>query len=298
MYITVTGATGFIGRRLIERLAPAKHQLHALSRHTNVKFGDIAIWISKWDPMSEAPPRESIVNAEAIVHLAGEPVAQRWTPQAKTKIRESRVQGTRRLVEALSKLSTKPSVLVCASAIGIYGSRGDEILTEASAPANDFLAEVCQAWEKEALAAESMGIRVARIRTGIVVGKGGGALEKMLPPFKAFVGGKIGSGKQWMSWIHIDDLAGIVCYALANPLSGAFNGTAPNPVTNSEFTRKLAGALGRPALFPVPGLALQALFGEMSGMLLGSQRVLPRATEAAGYKFQYPELAPALRSIL
>jgi len=298
MYITVTGATGFIGRRLIERLAPAKHQLHALSRHTNVKFGDIAIWISKWDPMSEAPPRESIVNAEAIVHLAGEPVAQRWTPQAKTKIRESRVQGTRRLVEALSKLSTKPSVLVCASAIGIYGSRGDEILTEASAPANDFLAEVCQAWEKEALAAESMGIRVARIRTGIVLGKGGGALEKMLPPFKAFVGGKIGSGKQWMSWIHIDDLVGIICHALANPMSGVFNGTAPNPVTNSDFTAKLAAALGRPALFPVPAFALKIMFGEMAGVLLGSQRVLPRATEAARYQFQYPELGAALRDIL
>jgi len=298
MNITISGATGFVGRRLIERLAPGKHQLHALTRHTNVKFGDIAVWVSKWDPMTEAPPLERIVNADAIVHLAGEPVAQRWTAESKALIRESSVQGTRRLVEALAKLTKKPSALVCASAIGIYGSRGDEILTETSAPGNDYLAEVCQAWEKEALAAESLGIRVARIRIGIVLGKGGGALEKMLPPFKAFVGGRIGSGKQWMSWVHLDDLTGIIAYALSNPLSGAFNGTAPNPAVNSEFTRQLASALGRPALFPVPEFALQAIFGEMSGMLTGSQRVLPRATEAAGYRFQYPDLQPALRNIL
>src|SRR5205807_8146026 len=165
------------------------------------------------------------------------------------KIRDSRVQGTRRLVQALSKQPRRPSVLVCASAIGIYGSRGDEILTESSAPASDFLARVCQGWESEAAKGEALGIGVSRIRIGVVLGKGGGALEKMLPPFKAFVGGKIGSGKQWMSWIHLDDLTGIVSYALANPLSGAFNGTAPNPVINSEFTTQLALTLGRPALF-------------------------------------------------
>jgi uncharacterized protein (TIGR01777 family) len=298
MNITITGATGFIGRRLIERLAEGRHQLHALSRHTNVRFGDIAVWISKWDPMTEEPPEESIANADAIVHLAGEPVAQRWTPAAKTKILESRVQGTRRLVQALSTQRRRPSVLVSGSAIGIYGSQGDTILTETSAPADDYLAEVCKEWEKQAELAESLGIRVARIRTGVVLGKGGGALEKMLPPFKAFVGGKIGSGKQWMSWIHLDDLVGIICHALQNPMSGPFNGTAPNPVTNADFTSALASALGRPALFPVPSLALKAIFGEMSSVLLGSQRVLPRATEAAGYKFEYPELAPALRNIL
>jgi uncharacterized protein (TIGR01777 family) len=298
MNITITGATGLIGRRLVARLGREPHQIHALSRHTNIKFGDTAVWVSKWDPMTEEPPEESLVNADAIVHLAGEPVAQRWTPEAKTKILESRVQGTRRLVQALSTQKHRPAALVCASAIGIYGSRGDEVLTESSTLAGDFLAEVCKEWEEQARLAESLGIRVARIRTGIVLGKGGGALEKMLPPFKAFVGGKIGSGKQWMSWIHIDDLVGIICHALTNPMSGVFNGTAPNPVTNSDFTAKLAGALGRPALFPVPALALKAMFGEMAGMLLGSQRVLPRATEAAGYKFQYPELAPALGDIL
>jgi TIGR01777 family protein len=175
---------------------------------------------------------------------------------------------------------------------------GDEILTESSAPGADYLAEVCQEWEKQAAKAESLGIRVARIRTGVVLGKGGGALEKMLPPFKMFVGGRIGSGKQWMSWIHLDDLVGIICHALINPMNGPFNGTAPNPVTNAQFTSERRATLGRPALFPVPAFALKTMFGEMSEMLLGGQRVLPEATKAAGYRFQYPELGPALRHIL
>lgn len=298
MNITITGATGFIGRRLIERLSREPHQLHVLSRGTNIKFGDTAVWISKWDPVVEDPPPESLANADAIVHLTGEPVAQKWTPEAKTKIRESRVRSTERLVRALSAQPRRPAVLVCGSAIGFYGSRGDEILTESSAPGADYLAEVCQEWEKQAAKAESLGIRVARIRTGVVLGKGGGALEKMLPPFKMLVGGRIGSGKQWMSWIHLDDLVGIICHALINPMNGPFNGTAPNPVTNAQFTSELAGALGRPALFPVPAFALKAMFGEMSEMLLGGQRVLPEATKAAGYRFQYPELGPALRHIL
>jgi uncharacterized protein (TIGR01777 family) len=302
MNITITGATGFIGRRLIEILANepgnVRHQLHALSRRTNIRFGETAVWISKWDPMTEDPPAESLANADAIVHLAGEQVAQRWTPEAKARIRESRVRSAQRLVGALAKLPRRPSTLVCASAIGIYGSRGDEILTETSAPGNDYLAEVCRAWEEQAVAAEKLGIRVARIRIGVVLGRGGGALQKMLPPFRAFVGGKIGSGKQWMSWIHLDDMVGILRHAIMNPMSGVFNATAPNPVTNEQFTAELAKALSRPALFPVPGFALKAMFGEMSEILLGGQRVLPRATEAAGYRFQYPGLAEALRKIL
>ena len=303
MNITITGATGFIGRRLIELLASetgpgAPHQIHVLSRRTNVRFGETAVWISKWDPMTEDPPAESLANADAIVHLAGEPVAQRWTPEAKTKIRESRVRSTERLVRALGQQGRRPAVLVCASAIGIYGSRGDEILTEMSAPGNDYLAEVCRAWEEQATAAEKLGMRVARIRIGVVLGKRGGALEKMLPPFRAFVGGRIGSGKQWMSWIHLDDMAGILRHAISNPISGAFNATAPNPVTNAQFTAELAKALGRPAIFPAPGFALKAMFGEMAEMLLGGQRVLPRATETTGYRFQYPGLAEALRNII
>ena len=298
MNITITGATGFIGRRLIERLSAAPHQIHALTRRTSARFGDTAVWISKWDPAAEEPPADSIANADAIVHLAGEPVAQRWTREAKAKIRDSRVQSTRRLVDALSKQPRRPQALICGSAVGIYGSRGDEILTEASPPGAGYLAQVCSEWEEEAVRAELLGVRVVRLRTGVALGKGGGALEKMLPPFKAFVGGRIGSGKQWMPWIHLDDLVGIICYALDNPLSGACNGTAPNPVTNSEFTGELARALGRPAIFPVPAIALKAIFGEMSEVLLASQRVLPKAAEAAGYRFQYPELGPALRAIV
>jgi uncharacterized protein (TIGR01777 family) len=298
MNITITGATGFIGRRLIERLAREPHQLHALSRRTNVKFGDTAVWISKWDPMTEDPPPESLANADAVVHLAGEPVAQRWTPEVKAKIRESRRRGTESLVRAIAAQPRRPAVLVCASAIGIYGSRGDEILTESSSPAHDFLAEVCEEWERQATAAEALGVRVAKIRIGVVLGKGGGALQKILPPFKAFVGGKLGSGKQWMSWVHVDDVVGILYHALTHPMSGAFNATAPNPVTNAQFTTELASALGRPAIFPVPAFALKAMFGEMADMLLGGQRVLPRATLEAGCKFQYPELAGALCRIL
>jgi uncharacterized protein len=296
--ITITGATGFIGRRLIERLGTGEHQLHVLSRHTNIRFGNTAVWIGKWDPMAEDPPKESLVNADAIVHLAGEPVAQRWTPEAKRKIRESRVESTRRLAQALAELKQRPRVMICSSAIGIYGSRGDEALTESSTPGTDFLAEVCQEWEKEASAVESLGVRVVKVRTGVVLGKGGGALQKMLPPFKAFVGGKLGSGKQWMSWIHLDDLVGILCHALTNPMSGVFNGTAPNPVTNADFTAALGKELGRPTLFPVPAFALKAMFGEMAEILLGGQRVLARATETAGYRFQYPELGGALRDIV
>lgn len=298
MNITITGATGFIGRRLIDALSREPHQLHSLSRRTNVRFGDRAVWISRWDSTAEDPPAESLANADAIVHLAGEPVARRWTPAAKAKIRESRVRGTERLVRAIEKQPRRPAALVCASAVGIYGSRGDEILTESSEPGNDFLAQVCREWEERAMAAEALGMRVARIRIGVVLGKGGSALEKMLPPFRACVGGRIGSGKQWMSWIHIDDLVGILRYALTHPMSGAFNATAPNPVTNARFTSELAKALGRPALFPVPGFALKVGFGEMAEILLGGQRVLPQAAEAAGYRFQFPDLADALRDIL
>jgi uncharacterized protein (TIGR01777 family) len=298
MNITITGATGFIGRRLIERLGREPHQLHALSRRTNVKFGETAVWISKWDSITDDPPPESLANSDAIVHLAGEPVAQRWTPEVKVKIRESRWRGTERLVRTIASQPRRPSVLVSASAIGIYGPHGDEILTESSPTGQGFLPEVCEEWERQATAAEALGVRVAKIRIGIVLGKDGGALEKMLPAFKAFVGGRLGSGKQWMSWVHIDDLVGIICHALTNPLSGVFNATAPNPVTNERFTAELGSALGRPAVFPVPGFVLKAILGETADVLLKGQRVAPQATQAAGYRFQYPDLAEALRNIV
>ena len=262
----------------MKSLAQAGHSPRALSRH--------------------APPAESLREADAVIHLAGEPLAQRWTAEAKRRIRESRVAGTRNLVEALAALPRRPEALICASAIGYYGSRGDEVLTESSAPGSGFLPEVCVAWEREAQAAEAFGMRVVRVRTGLVLDAGGGALVRMLPPFRMGVGGRLGSGRQWMSWIHLEDLAALFQFAVESQVRGPLNAVAPNPVTNSDFTRELARALRRPAVFPVPGFALRLLFGEMADVLLASQRVAPGAAEAAGFRFRFPQLAPALEGLL
>ena len=297
MRIAITGASGLIGRRLLKNLAAAGHSLHVLSRHagTNLPPG---VRLSVWDASRGEPPADSLQDVDAVVHLAGEPVAQRWNAHARQAIRQSRVTGTRNLVQALAKLPKKPEVLVCASAVGYYGSRGDEILNESSSPGADYLAQICVDWEQEAQAAEASGIRVVRVRTGLVLDARGGALPRMLPPFRMGVGGKLGSGKHWMSWIHLEDLAALFQFALANPVTGPLNGVAPNPVINADFTRALAAAVHRPAIFPVPAFALRLLFGEMSEILLSSQRALPQAAEAAGFRFRYPELAPALAAVL
>jgi len=293
--VTLTGATGFIGRKLTERLLAGSHSLHLLGRRP---APGLPFWA--WDAGGNAsPPLESLRDSQAVAHLAGEPVSQRWTPEARQRIRSSRVEGTRRLVEALAALPRPPAVLVCASAIGIYGSRGDGILTESSPPGGGFLAEVCQEWEQAADQAASAGIRVVKLRTGVVLGPGGGALQRMLPLFKAGLGGRLGSGRQWMSWINLEDLVELICLALEQPeLAGPLNATAPSPVTNAEFTRQLAARLRRPALLPVPAFALRMVFGEMASVLLDSQRVLPQAALAAGFRFRYPELGPALRDLL
>jgi uncharacterized protein (TIGR01777 family) len=278
-------------------LAKDGHVLTALSRHagTNLPPG---VRLSVWDPVKGEAPADGLRDADAVIHLAGTPVAQRWNAQVKRDIRESRVAGTRNLVQGISKLTRKPQVLVCASAIGYYGSRGDEVLAESAAPGSDYLSEVCVAWEKEARSAEALGMRVVRVRTGVVLDARGGALPRMLPPFRMGVGGKLGSGKHWMSWIHLDDLAALFQFALVKPVSGAVNGVAPNPVTNAEFTRTLAAAVHRPAIFPVPGFALRLLFGEMSEILLASQRAAPKAAESAGFTFRFPQLAGALADVL
>jgi uncharacterized protein (TIGR01777 family) len=230
------------------------------------------------------------------VHLAGEPVSQRWTKAARERIRSSRVEGTGRLVEALR--ADPPRVLVSASAVGYYGSRGDEVLTEASHPADDFLGEVCREWEHEARKAEEFGVRVVSLRNGVVLGKGG-ALGKMLPPFKLGLGGKMGDGKQWMAWIHVADVIGLIEFAISSAqLTGPVNATAPNPVTNAEFTRKLAAALHRPAIFPIPKFALHLLFGDMARIVYASQRVIPEAALEAGYEFRFPALNSALLDLL
>lgn len=297
MNIAISGASGLIGRRLLKVLAKDGHSLTVLSRHAGTNLAP-GIRLAVWDAARGEPPVDAVREAGAVIHLAGAPVAQRWTAPVKREIRESRVVGTRNLVAALSKLARKPQVLICASAVGYYGSRGDEVLAESAAPGSDYLAEVCVAWEKEAQAAEALGIRVVRVRIGMVLDARGGALPRMLPPFKMGVGGKLGSGRHWMSWIHLDDLAALFQFALAKPLSGAVNGVAPNPVTNADFTRALAAAVHRPAIFPVPGFALRLLFGEMGDILLASQRVAPKAAESAGFTFRFPELAGALTDVL
>ena len=298
MTITVTGATGFIGNRLVHDLLRAGHSIQAIGRKRSAGLPQ-AVRFSEWQSTEAEPPPESLAIADAIVHLAGEPVAQRWTPEVKGRIRSSRVDGTRNLVNALSKQSHQPRVLVCASAIGYYGSRGDEVLTETSAPGRDFLSQVVVDWEQAAQEAEAVGIRVVSLRFGVVLGKDGGALAKMLPPFRLGLGGRLASGQQWMSWIHVDDVIGLVRFSLDNSSArGPMNATSPNPVTNAEFTRELAAAVHRPAIFPVPRFALNLLFGEMAEVILGSQRVLPKATQSAGFQFQYPELRPALVRLL
>jgi uncharacterized protein (TIGR01777 family) len=295
--ITLTGASGLIGRRLLKNLAAAGHGLRVLSRHagTNLPPG---VGISVWEPMSGPPPAEALSNADAVIHLAGEPVAQRWTDGAKGRIRESRVTGTRHLVQGLAALRVKPKALICSSATGYYGGRGDELLRESSAPGAGFLPEVCVAWEREAQAAEGLGIRVVRIRTGIVLDPRGGALRQMLPPFRMGAGGRLGDGKQWMSWVHLADLAALYQFAVENPVNGALNGVAPNPVPNATFTRELARALHRPAIFPVPVFGLKLLFGEMSEILLASQRAVPAAAIGFAFQFRFPDLAGALADLL
>jgi uncharacterized protein len=298
MNITVTGATGFIGARLVQNLLQSGHSVHALGRK-RIRTLPAAVRFSEWHSTEAEPPVESLATADAIIHLAGEPVAQRWTPEVKQRIRSSRVDGTRNLVSALAKLSRRPQVLVCASAIGYYGSRGDEVLTETSSPGRDFLAQVVVDWEQAAQKAEALGIRVAPLRFGVVLGKDGGALAKMLPPFRLGLGGRLASGQQWMSWIHVDDVIGLIRFALENStIRGPMNATAPQPLPNLEFTKELAAALHRPAIFPVPRFALKLLFGEMAEAILGSQRVIPQAARSAGFQFEYPELRPALVRLL
>jgi uncharacterized protein (TIGR01777 family) len=297
MRALVTGATGFIGRRLVASLdAPA-----ALSRDpARARQSLPGARAFAWEPAAGPPPAEAFAGVDAVFHLAGDPVAGgRWTARKKARVRDSRVLGTRHLVSALAGLPEKPRALVAASAVGFYGDRGDEVLDESSSIGSGFLAEVCRDWEAEASKAADLGLRVVHVRIGVVLGEGGGALEKMLLPFRLGLGGRLGSGRQWLSWIHLDDLAEIFLLAARNEdLSGPVNGVAPNPVTNTAFTRTLASVLGRPAIFPVPALALRLATGEFAGVLLASQRVLPRAARGAGFTFRHPALEGALREIL
>ncbi|MEO8126197.1 MAG: TIGR01777 family oxidoreductase [Bryobacteraceae bacterium] len=298
MNITLTGASGFLGTRLIRRLLRDGHTLHVLGRSRSPSLPP-AVWFTEWDAVKQPAPKASLSDADAVIHLAGEPVAQRWNSEVKQRILDSRKIGTRNLVRGLADAAQRAPVLVSASASGYYGDRGDETLVEDSGPGRGFLPEVCLEWEQQALNAETMGIRVATVRIGIVLGKEGGALAQMLPAFKMGAGGRLGSGRQWMSWIHADDLIELFIFAIMRDnVAGAVNGVSPNPVRNADFTAALARVLHRPAIFAVPRLALKVLFGEMGGIVLGSQKILPKAAEGAGFRFRYPEITEALTNLL
>jgi uncharacterized protein (TIGR01777 family) len=297
MKCVISGGTGFIGRRIVDFLLRDQHYVGVWSRKPG-KEQRAAVASFSWDPLREEPPAESLNTMDAVIHLAGEPVAQRWNDEVKQRIFDSRVLGTRRLIDVIARVQHRPRVLVCASAIGYYGDRGDEVLTEASAAGAGFLADVCRGWEAEADRATELGLRVVKLRIGFVLGKSGGALARMAPAFRAFVGGRLGSGKQWMPWIHVDDVAGMFVHAVENDISGVWNATSPNPVTNAVFTSAMGKALHRPTLFPVPPLALRLAFGELGPHMLDSARVLPEAPLKAKFPFVYPELDPTLRDLL
>jgi hypothetical protein len=278
MNVTLLGASGFVGRHLIAALR---------------KRGDSVTTASLRDP---AAALRACEGADAVVNLAGEPVAQRWTPDTKAKIRSSRVDAPRALIEALGKLERKPSAYVSASAVGYYGTSETATFDESSPPGTDFLAEVCVAWEAEADKAAEHGMRVAKVRTGLALGTDGGALAKLLPVFKLGGGGIVASGRQWYPWIHIDDLVGIYLHAL-DGADGVLDGTAPNPVRNADFTRALGAALHRPTLFPAPAFAIGLLLGEAAVVVTEGQRVLPTRTIETGYTFTYETIDRAFAAL-
>lgn len=299
MNIVVSGSHGFIGSALVASLAAAGHRVARLVRgeRSTTAAGEAEI---VWSPEAAYVDTARLEGKDAVIHLAGEPIPGRWTPKKKARILESRFKGTRLLAEALSHLAQPPPVFVCASAIGYYGDRGEEILREESPSGGGFLAQVCREWEAATEPAAKKGIRVVSLRIGIVLGKEGGALAQMLLPFRLGLGGRIGSGSQYMSWIALDDLVGAVQQILVTPsLTGPVNAVSPNPVRNAEFTRTLGKVLARPAIFPLPAFVVRLVFGQMGEeALLGSQRVEPVRLKASGYAFRFPDLQGALRHVL
>jgi uncharacterized protein (TIGR01777 family) len=299
--VLVTGASGFIGRALCDALLVRGEEVVGLTRDPErVRRSNPKVAWHAWEPTLERPPAEAFEGVEGVVNLLGEKVNQRWTDDAKRRIMESRRTGTHNLVGAIASLEPKPTVLVNQSAIGYYGDRGAAIVDESAEPGDGFDAEVVREWEKAAREIEGSGVRLVVVRTGHVLDPGGGLLAQLLTPFKLGVGGPIAGGKQYISWVHIDDEVGILLWALdEEKVSGTVNSTAPNPVTNRELSKALGGALGRPAVVPVPGFALDLMFGgEFAAVLKGGQRVAPRRTQDLGYEFGHPDLDEALRDLL
>ncbi len=300
MKVAITGATGFVGSRLVERLQAQGHQPLILTR--NRASADRAfptLEIVAYTPTESGSWQRAIAGCDAVVHLAGEPIAEtRWTPERKQEILKSRQLSTQKIVEAIAQANPKPTVLVNASAIGYYGTSETATFDETSPAGDDFLAEVCQAWEAEAQKVKDAGVRLVILRLGIVLGDGG-ALAKMTPPFKVFAGGPIGTGRQWFSWIHRDDLVNLILEALSRKdIEGVFNATAPNPVRMTELCQTIGETLNRPSWLPVPSFALEALLGEGAKVVLEGQQVLPKRTTNYGFKYRYPTVKQALAEIL
>jgi uncharacterized protein (TIGR01777 family) len=299
MKVTVTGATGRVGRQVVQALKARGDEVVALSRDPGRASDLLGVAAYAWDLKNEAIPRPALDGCDTVIHLAGEDVGQRWTKEVKAEIVDSREKGTRNVVHSIFDTTPRPTTLVCASASGYYGGdHGDEIVDEHGAQGRDWLADVCGRWERQIETAK-IGIRTVTVRTGIVLDAGGGALAKMLPPFKAGLGGPIGSGKQYMPWIHLDDLVGIYLAAVDNGrFAGPINASAPEPVTNKQFAKALGRALNRPAVAPVPGFTVKLLYGEMAQIVLGGVRMVPGRADELGYAFRHPDLDEALRSTL
>lgn len=299
MNVTLTGATGLIGERLVRTLKTRGDEVTVLSRDGAKASAALGVPALSWDPLSEPAPVDALAGRDAVVHLAGEPVAQRWNDERKRSIRDSRELGTRNLVAGMQAADPSPRALIASSAVGFYGKHGDEKLDESTPPGDDFLAQVCVDWEREADAAAAFGARVVHIRTGVVLDKDGGALKTMLPPFRIGAGGPVAGGDQYMPWIHLDDIVGLYLAALDDASwSGAYNGSAPEPVTNKAFSKALGRALHRPAFAPVPAFAIRLLYGDMAEIVTEGQRAVPARALEAGYTFKHPDLDEALTSAL
>ncbi|MBK7977782.1 MAG: TIGR01777 family protein [Deltaproteobacteria bacterium] len=302
MRVAITGATGFVGRALSRALDERGDEVVAFTRDPEAAADRLepeAVAV-RWDPDDVVAIASSLAGVDAVVNLAGEPVVgKRWTAAQKARIHDSRVHGTRALVQALAQAEPRPSVFVSASAIGYYGTSGNQELDESAPSGTDFLAGVCRDWEAEALAAQDAGVRTVVIRVGVVLGADGGALPKLLLPFKLFVGGPAGDGQQWVSWIALDDLVGLVLFAIDQQrVRGVLNGTAPNPVTNRELSETIGHVLGRPSFLPAPSFGIKALLGEAATVVLDGQRVVPARALELGYGFRFVEPDAALRAIL
>ncbi len=300
MKILITGATGFIGQALVQAFLGHGDSIIVVSRSSrkSESQGGRVRHIT-WNPQDEKTVLKEVDGVDAVINLAGEPIAQRWTEKRKEKILKSRVQATRIIHQSIKEATVKPKVFINASAIGYYGPRGNEALTEEAVSGSGFLAEVCKIWEAHAIRVEDFNVRVVRLRIGIVLDQTGGALKLMLPPFKMGLGGWLGSGNQWFSWIHREDLIRLILFCVDHELmKGAVNAVSPIPVTNKAFSLVLCQVLKRPCLFPVPAIALKLMMGQMSEMLLTGQRIIPKKAQGLGFSYRYPDVRRALEEIL